>query len=293
MTIHIAIAIIGLLLGETVGLWIITHWTDIPLARQESAMWVYQFALIVFFIHIIRVPYDSIVVAYEKMSMFAYLSILEAVLQLGLVFLLMTISGDNLVLYSGSVAFIAFILYICYYLYVRQNFLVFKFKPQWEKEYSIRILSFSGWTLIGAGANTATQQGVNLLMNNFVGLIANAAIGFASQVNIAVGKFINGFSTAFTPQIIKLYARNDYTSLYLLINRSSKSSFALCYLMALPLIINMEFVLSVWLGDNVPMFTKEFCQLILICTIIDATTGVYNTTITATGKIRWWNHHPT
>lgn len=288
MTIHLIIAIISLIFGETIGLWIITHWTDIPLERQTAAMWVYQFALIVFCCQIVRVPYDAIVVAHERMSMYAYMSILEAVLLLGMAFLLMVTPGDSLIYYSASVAFIAFIVFLCYYIYVRRLFDAYRYKPLWDKEYSMRILSFSGWTLLGSSANTATQQGTNLLMNNFVGLIANAALGFASQVNIAVSKFVNGFSTAFTPQIIKLYAQKDYESMHILMNRSSKFSFVLCYLMALPLIINMGFILSLWLGNNIPMYTKEFCQLILVCTVFDATTGVYNTTITATGKIKYY-----
>lgn len=288
MTIHIIIAIISLIFGETVGLWIITHWTDIPLERQAAAMWVYQFALIVFCCQIVRVPYDAIVVAHERMSMYAYMSILEAVLLLGMAFLLMVTPGDSLIYYSASVAFIAFIVFLCYYIYVHRLFDAYRYKLLWDKEYSMRILSFSGWTLLGSSANTATQQGTNLLMNNFVGLIANAALGFASQVNIAVSKFVNGFSTAFTPQIIKLYAQKEYESMHIFMNRSSKFSFVLCYLMALPLITNMGFILSLWLGNNVPMYTKEFCQLILVCTIFDATTGVYNTTITATGKIKYY-----
>lgn len=288
MTIHIIIAIISVILGETVGLWIITYWTDIPLERQAAAMWVYQFALIVFCCQIVRVPYDAIVVAHERMSMYAYMSILEAVLLLGMAFLLKLTPGDSLIYYSASVAFIAFIVFLCYYFYVRRLFDAYRYKPTWDKEYSMRILSFSGWTLLGSSANTATQQGTNLLMNNFVGLIANAALGFASQVNIAVSKFVNGFSTAFTPQIIKLYAQKKYESMHILMNRSSKFSFVLCYLMALPLITNMGFILSLWLGNNIPMYTKEFCQLILVCTVFDATTGVYNTTITATGKIKYY-----
>lgn len=288
MTIHIAIAIIGILFGETIGLWMVTHLIDIPADRQVAAMYVYQFSILVFCTHIVRVPYDAIIIAHERMSMFAYMSILEAGLQLGFVLMLMTVPGDSLIYYSCSIALIAIILYICYYLYVRRHYDNYRFKFLWEKGYGMKILSFSGWTLLGTGANTATQQGVSMLMNNFIGLIANAAMGFASQVNIAVGKFVNGFSTAFTPQIIKLYAQKDYTSLNLLVKRSSKFSFALCYFMALPLIANMGFILSIWLGDNVPMYTKEFCQLILTCTIIDATTGVYNTTITATGKIKYY-----
>ena len=148
------------------------------------------------------------------------------------------------------------------------------------------MLSFSGWTLLGSGSNALTQQGISLLMNNYVGLLANAAIGLCNQVNVAVSKFVSGFNTAFTPQVIKLYARDNYRELNLLISRSSKFSFALCYIMVLPLLCNMDFILEIWLGDDVPEYTAGFCRMVLICTLFDATTGVYNTAITATGRIR-------
>ena len=286
MSIHILTAIIAVILAETIGLWIVLHWTNIPLDRQLASVFVYQFSILVFCVQLIRIPYDSIIVAHEDMSIYAYFSILEVVLQLVLIFFVKKASFDSLILYAGLMAFSSFILLLSYYIYVRKKFPVYTFRFLWDKEYSRKIMSFSSWTLLGTSANTFTQQGVSLLMNNFVGLVANAALGFSSQVNIAVSKFVNGFSTAFTPQIIKLYAQNDFPSLHSLIFRSSKFSFALCYIMALPLIINMDFILHLWLGDSVPQYTAEFCSLILVCTIIDATTGVYNTTITATGHIK-------
>ena len=286
MSIHILTAIVAVILAETVGLWIILHWTNIPIDRQLASVFVYQFSILVFCVQLIRIPYDSIIVAHEDMSIYAYFSILEVVLQLVLVLSVKEFRVDSLILYAGLMAFSSFILLLSYYIYVRKKFPVYTFRFLWDKEYSRRILSFSSWTLLGTSANTATQQGVSLLMNNFVGLVANAALGFSAQVNIAVSKFVNGFSTAFTPQIIKLYAQNDFSGLHSLMFRSSKFSFALCYIMALPLIINMDFILHLWLGNNVPQYTSEFCSLILICTIIDATTGVYNTTITATGNIK-------
>lgn len=286
MTIHIFLAIIIIVIGETIGLWMTTHLIEIPIERQTAAMYVYQFALVVFCIHLIRVPYDAVVVSHEKMSMYAYVSILEAAFQLVLVYIVIKSNADSLILYSGLMALTSFILYLIYYFFVKKNYPMYNYYYVWDKDYNKKILSFSGWTLFGSGANTATQQGVNLLFNNYVGLVANAAIGFAGQVNTAVSKFVNGFSTAFTPQIIKYYAQKDYNNLHLLLTRASKFSFALCYMIALPLIVNMDFILHVWLGDNVPQYTRIFCQMILICTIIDATTGIFNTTITATARIK-------
>lgn len=286
MTIHILMVVAAVFIAETVGFWIVANWTNIPQDRFNAAMFVYQFSVLIFCIQLVRIPYDSVIVANEDMSMYAYLSILEAVLQLCIVFIVKNTGYDPLITYSSLMSMSSFVLYSSYYLWVKYRYKIYKFRFMWDKVLSRKILSFSSWTLLGTGANTATQQGVNLLMNNFVGLVANAALGFSSQINIAVSKFVNGFSTAFTPQIIKLYAKRDIESLHKLMARSSKFSFALCYIMALPIIVNMDFILHIWLGDNVPLYTADFCRLILVCTIFDATTGVYNTTVTATGKIR-------
>lgn len=285
MTIHIIIAGVVLILGETIGLWIVSEWTNIPPNRQVAANWVYQFALITFVFHIIRVPYNSVIIAHEKMSIYAYLSIVESVLKLGIVFLLFKLPQDRLVLYALLLAVVSLVVFVMYAGYTRLKYPQYKCKLLWDGEYSKRILAFSGWTMLGSTANTATQQGVSLLFNNFVGLVANAALGFANQVNAALGQFINSFSTAFNPQIIKLYAQKDFSAMHTLMFRASKFSFALAYVLALPLIANMDFILKLWLVD-VPQYTTEFCQLILTCTVIDATTGVYNTSITASGKIR-------
>lgn len=285
MTIHILLAICAVVIGETIGLFIVNQWTNIPQERWIATQCVYQFAILTFCIHIIRVPYDSVIVAHEDMSVYAYMSVLEAGLQLLMVWILTKSSSDNLILYSGLMMLIALILFICYMAYVKHKRKTYRFRWVWNKNDCLQILSFSGWTLLGVGANTATQQGVSLLFNNFIGLIANTALGFANQVNAAVGRFVGSFTTAFNPQIIKLWATNDTKALYLLMDRSAKVSFALCYVMALPLIVNMDYILGVWLTE-VPPFTSDFCRLILICTVIDATTGILNTSITATGKIR-------
>lgn len=285
MTIHIIIAGIVLILGETFGLWIVNEWTNIPPERVGAANWVYQFALLTFVLHMVRVPYDSVIIANENMSVYAYFSIIEASLKLGVVFLLLEFAGDRLIYYALLIAAVALIQLFLYGGYTRRHYPVYKFKLLWDKEYSKNILSFSGWTMLGSTANTATQQGVSLLFNNFVGLVANAALGFANQVHAALVQFIHSFSTAFNPQIVKLYANGDYDAMHTLMFRASKFSFALAYVLALPLIANMDFILNLWLTE-VPQYTTEFCQLILMCTVIDATTGVYYTSITASGKIR-------
>lgn len=286
VTIHILIAIIIVVIAETIGLLVINKFTQIPESRIAAANIVYQFSILTLVMHFVRCPLDAVIIAHEKMSVYAYMSVLEVALQLGLVFAVLNYTGDRLILYGLLLFVVSIILFACYLIYVKRTYPVYKeYKFIWDKNDSIKVLTFSGWTLLGSSANTLTQQGVSLLFNNFVGLIANTALGFANQVNTAVGRFVSSFTTAFNPQIIKFQAREERSSLYLLMNRASKFSFALCYLIALPIIANMEFVLSIWLGQ-VPEYTVEFCRLILVCSIIDATTGVFNTSITATGYIK-------
>lgn len=285
MTIHIIIAAIALLLGETVGYYIFKEWTVIPAERLQAAFIVYQCSLIIFVLQLMTTPYESVIIAHEDMNVYAYLSILSVVLKLGVVLLLFTDSADRLILYGVLLVLMDFLLLLIYMVYSNRKYLYLHFILIWDKTYSRQMFAFSGWTLLGSSTNAATQQGVSLLFNNFIGLVANTALGFASQVNSALQSFVGSFQTAFNPQVIKLYAQNDLKQMRLLMTRASKYSFMLAYVIALPLIANMEFVLGIWLGD-VPKYTVEFCQLILICCIIDSTTGVLNTAITATGNIK-------
>lgn len=285
MTIHLLLAALVLVLAETVGLWVVNKFIEVPPERLLAANVVYQFSIISLILHLVRVPLGSVIIAHERMSVFAYISIIDAALLLASAIYVNHYGGDRLILYAFTVCGIALIMFLIYYFYVRNKFSEYRFKWVWDKKDSLRVLSFSGWTLLGSTSDTIEQQGVSLLLNKFVGLVANTALGFANQVSAAVGKFVKNFSTAFNPQIIKYYASGELDKMFRLVNRASKFSFMLCYVMALPLIANMDFVLTIWLKE-VPQYTVEFCQMILACTIIDATTGVLNTSITATGKIK-------
>ena len=285
MTIHFVIAIIVIVLAETIGLWIVNYATSIPDDRMYAANIVYQFSILTFVVSLIRTPYDAVIIAHERMSVYAYFSILEVILQLGVAVCLLKSTHDNLILFGGLHWLVGLLLFVSYFWYAKRNFHTCRFKWRWDRNKSREILSFSGWTILGSCTNTITQQGVSLLLNNFVGLVANTALGFAQQVNAAVGRFVTSFSTAFNPQMVKLYAKESNVQLFILMNRASKFSFILCYALAFPLIINMDFVLSKWLTE-VPHYTIPFCQLILCCSVIDATTGMFNTAISATGNIK-------
>lgn len=283
--IHCLIALVIIILAETIGVWILHYYTIIPRNRLYAAEIVYQLSVLTFATNLICIPYSAVIIAHEKMSIYAIISIVEAILKLIGVLLIPIIGNDVLITYGVFIAIVAFIVLLINAIFVIRRMPVYKTAPRWEKQISLQVLSFSGWTILGSATNTGTQQGVALLFNNFVSLAANAALGFANQVNAALGQFVVSFTTAFNPQVIKLCAANERYSLHRLMERASKISFVLAYLIALPLISSMDYILELWLV-KVPLYTTEFCRLILVCTVIDATTSVFNTAITATGKIR-------
>lgn len=283
--IHAVLALAVLLIAETAGLWIVNCATTIPPCRMLAANIVFQCSVLTFVAEFMRCPVDSVIIAEENMSVYAYVSIFSAAALLAGVLALEHYGGDCLVAYGVLLAAISLTKVVVFTVYKCRRYPAYRLQRYWNKGAWRQVLAFSGWTLLGSTANTTTQQGVALLFNNFVGLVANAALGFANQVNGAVSNFVSSFTTAFNPQVIKLQAQGDTARLHLLMFRASKFSAALCMLMALPLIANMDFLLRVWLTD-VPRYTTVFCQLILCCMVIDATTGVLNTAITATGRIR-------
>lgn len=272
-------------LTESVGLWFLNEKLNIPQERVDAAFWVFQLSFLTFCINMIMVPYTALVVAYEKMSFFAYVSLFDAGLKLLLIHILRISPYDKLISYSFLVLFISIIVAIVNVLYCIKNFSICKIEFSWDKYLFKKMFSFSSWSLCGGISNIATQKGIIFLLNIFWGVTINAAMGICSQVSAAMNSFIGGFQTSFRPQLIKSYAQNDIKRFYSLISNTSKISFMLAFIPAIFLIINMPIVLELWLGD-IPEYTISFCQLILACSIIDSLTGPYFVSIMATGEIK-------
>ena len=273
------------ILCEVIGVWFINYKLKIDPERLLAANWAFQFSILTFCINFLRVPYESTVIAYERMSFFAYASIVDAIIKLTLVFLLYISPADKLVTYSALLAAEAALMYFVYRFYCRKNFDACHFHFVWDKIIFVDLLSFSGWSVCGSAANIATQKGFVFLLNYYVGLVANAAMGVATQVSTAVNAFVNGFQTSFRPQIVKAFAQGERSYLMELVIKTSKFSFILVFIPAIIIIANAPFILKIWLTD-VPEYTVSFCRLILICCIIDGLTGPYNCAIMATGSIR-------
>ena len=285
MTTHISIALIVLLLAETFGLWIFYRYLNIPPERMGAAQWVYQLSVLTFCISIIRVPYNAGIIAYERMSFYAYISIVEVCLKLGMVILLQYLGSDKLILYALLMALTTGIVTFIYKLYCCKTFSVCRYHYFWDKHLYKELISFSGWSLFGSAANVGVQQGINILLNVFFGVVTNAALGIANQVSSAVSQLVGNFQTAFNPALVKSYASGDYSYFVRLIFQTSRFSYFLLFLIALPLYLCMPFVLKVWL-DIVPEYTVVFCRWMLVFVLIDAVSAPLWISVQAIGKIR-------
>lgn len=288
LTIHMCVAIAVALLAETVGLWFLNTQMNIPAERIAVSNWVYQFSIFTVCMSFVQVPYYASVVAYEKMSFFAKIAIVEVLLKLLIVFLLVYISFDKLILYSVLIFGVSVIIFSCYKYYCNLHISISKYSYFWDRDLFTQLLGFSGWMLLGAAAGVGSTQGVNILLNIFYGVTVNAAVGISNQINAAVNQFVSNLQTAFMPQIVKLYAAGDMNRLYDLVNRSSRFSFLLLFAIACPLLLNIDFILNLWL-KNVPEYASMFCTLILIYSMIEAISKPVGIVIHATGRVKHYN----
>lgn len=284
--IHFCIAALVLILAETLGLWFLNTQMNIPEPRMVAANWVYQFSVAGTLVGIIRSPYNAAVIAYERMSFLAGLSITECLGKFGILFLLGFGVADDLVLYAGLMFCVIALIALGNWFYCRISFPeVSRLSFPRDKKLFSEILSFSGWQLISGVAGLSSTQGINMLVNVFCGVAVNAAMGLANQVSAAVYQFVGNFQMAFSPQITKSYAENNKDYFMNLIFRSSKISYFMMLLVALPVWLNADFLLHLWLTD-VPAYTTDFVRLVIIFAMIDALNGPLWMSIGATGNIK-------
>lgn len=285
MTIYIIIALVVLLLGETVGLWFLNTQMTIPVARMEAANWIYQFSILSFMMTMFTIPYDAAIIAHERMNVYAWVSIVEVLLKLFIVYLLPLFSFDKLKLYAlltfGVITLVTFI----YRTYSIRKFEECRFSFHWDKALFNEIVSFSGWNLFGALANIFNGQGANLILNVFFGPIVNTARGIAFQLNGAINQFVFNFLTATNPQIIKYHAQGEKEQMLKLVFRSSKISFMLLFVITMPVLLETDYLFTLWLV-NIPEYAVLFLRLTLIVALIDSLSYPLMVAAQATGKIK-------
>lgn len=286
-TIHIIIALIVLFLAETIGLWFLNAKINIPEGREFAANIVYQTTIASLFATILSIPLSAIIVAHEDFKIYAFISVFETLLKLGIAFLIMADDGDRLVLYGFLIMAASFLHFFIYLIYSAKKYDEVGFRLLFDRDRFKEIFSYVGWSLVGQIAIVGCNQGNSLLVNMFHSVIANAAMTVGIQVNGAVTSLSSNFQAAFKPQITKSYAGNDFDYLKYLIYTTSKISYCLLFVVAIPIMINIDFILDIWL-DEVPVYSNIFCVLYLVNGILNALSEPLSYGVAASGRIKWF-----
>jgi len=284
LTIHIFIAFFIVIIAETAGLWFVKNYLDIA-ERMDAAIWVFHFSVALMFIIIVTTPYNALIIANEKMSVYAWVSIIDAGLKLIIVFILQAVSYDKLIVYGFLLLIVTILTNGTYIIYCRKKFHEIEFVFKWKKEHAKKLMKFSGWMFAGTSADILSGQGVNMLINIFFGPVFNAANGITTQVQVGLYTLFSNIMVAVRPQIIKSYSQKDFSYMYKLILSSSKFSFFLLYIISLPILLQTDYIMHLWLKD-VPEYTGFFIQLMLIDILIQASCISFASASQASGKIR-------
>ena len=285
VTIQLAISLIIVIAVEIVGIWFVNNKMVVEPERLVAANWCLQLSMITFCFNIIAVPYNALIIAHEKMTAFAYISVFEAVLKLGVCFLVMLSSSDKLVCYAVLLSVVALLIRTIYGIYCRRNFEESKYHFYFDKSLLLKMFAFSGWNFIGAGAGVLREQGVNLLINIFWGTTLNASRGIAQQVSAAVTSFSSSFISAVNPQITKSYAADDREHSFLLVIHGARLSYYLLLLISLPVFLETPILLRAWL-TVVPDYSVSFVRLTLLYVMMESLSYTMMTLMLASGRIK-------
>lgn len=273
------------LAAETIGLWLINAKLEIPADRMSATNFVYQLAILTTCVNIIRIPYNASIIANERMSFFAYVSIVETFLKLAVVWALAITPGDKLVIYSFLLLLVAIVIDIAYWYYCQRFLLANKFYLKTNKKLFVELTSFSVWNLFGGLADIGYKQGTNIILNFFWGVSINAVLGITNQIRNALVPFIGNLQLAVNPQMVKSYALGDYEYFKILVYRISKYSYFLMLIIVFPIIFNIDLILELWL-KNPPEHTAIFAILTSVYCLVDSLTGPLWAAMQAGGKIK-------
>lgn len=285
IVIHVLLALLILLVAETLGVWFLNEKMVFPNDRYVAANLVFQLSIFTLMINVVSVPYNAALIAYEKMSAFAYISIVDGILKLLIVYLIMIIGGDKLVLYALLISMVAIGVRFTYGIYVNRHLPLCRNNWRMDKSVQKEIMSFVSWNLIGSTAGIVQQQGLSVLLNVFFGATVNAARGVSLQVMHAVAGFVSNFNLAMNPQIIKSYANGQKEEMFDLAIRGSKFSFMLMLILSAPIIIETPYILSLWLV-KVPEHSAIFVRIVLLIALVDSMKHTMVASVHASGKVK-------
>lgn len=284
---HYVLALLVFIIMESIGLWLVNYKLNISPERLVAANWVFQCSIITFAISVTNVPYTACIIAHEKMGQFAYLSIFEVGLKLLIAIIILHTKYDRLIIYSFLLLGIQIIVRVCYMVYCRRKFTEAHFSFKFDKSLFKEMISFAGWGCIGNMGFSLKDQLSNIILNLFFGTTVNAARGIATQVNGIINSFASNFTIAVNPQITQNYSSGNIPRCISLTSTGSKYAFFLMSLITIPFLINVEYVLRIWLGE-VPEYTAVFVSIILISSCIYSLTHTISTAILATGNVKWF-----
>lgn len=285
---HAIVSVAILILAETIGLYLLNYKMQIPAGRETAAFWVFQFSILATMLNIMQVPYKASLVAHERMDIFAYVGIYETVMKLAIVYVLLITGFDKLIMYAFLIMAVHATAILYNIIYCRRKFEECTYSFTLDRKIFGEIARFSGWNIFGCGAVSMQGQGVNILLNMFFGTVVNAARGIAFQVNNIVMQFVNNFQTAVNPQIVKLYAAGETKEMIKLVINNSKFAAYLLLFIAVPVSIELEYLLEIWLGDY-PDYTPIFLRIILFQSLVQTMTRPVVMVVHAVGKMKMVN----
>jgi O-antigen/teichoic acid export membrane protein len=285
LNIHIAMAIVIVLLAETIGLWFVYHKLAIPADRMTAALWVYHLSVLTAVFSITQVPYNASIISHEKMNVFAYAGIVEVSAKLGLVYLLQAGHFDKLILYAILIGLLQVCMALFYRFYCISRFKETHYTFVLDKDILQSVAGFSGWSLFAGASIALNGQGTTIITNVFFGPAVVTARAIAGQVNMAASQFMQNFRTAANPQIIKQYAAGNFNASKQLLLQSTKYSFYLMFLLGLPVTLLAKPLLQLWLGQ-VPEYSVIFLQLIIVQSLFSVFDTSFYTALYAKGRLR-------
>ena len=286
LVVHIGIALFVFVIAETVGLWFLYHKIVIPEGRMTAAVWIYHFSVLSAMVGITQVPYNASIIAHEKMDVYAYVEIVHTFLKLLIVYLLCVISSDKLIVYGALTLTVSVFIALVYRIYSIRHFQESHFQLHTDKKVVKEILSFSGYNLFGNFGSIFNRQGTTIVINNFFGVVFNAACGVATTVANIIASFANNIITVFRPPITKAYARGEMSEVNELTVMALKLALFVLCILAIPAMIEMETLFSLWLVE-VPPGAVVFTRLIIIGILFEIIRYIVTIDVHATGKVRY------
>ena len=287
LVIQFILTIILILLSVTVGTWYIQNKMVIAAESMETALYIFYMSVISFAFVILQVPFIAAIMAHERMDYYALVTILDAFLKLGIAVSLASITQNRLLVYGFLMMLIPVIDFLLYAIYAKKKFSSeIVYSRHIDTQLLKSMITFSGWNIVGIFSDILRDQGVNVVLNLFFGVVVNAARGVTVQIIAGLQGLVNNIGVAIRPQIVQSYAQNNITRTLSLMYSLSRQSFLFLYVSSLPVIVETDWILSIWLGDNVPEYTAIFFRLVIIVTYINVLNSAVSAVVHATGNMK-------